>query len=86
MKAQVTNHVDTQFSFTELWFMFWGFGYRVNHNRKEIHRISNKKKNCKLDVMSNRTSEYVTKKKALNLIKNSGYNGCRWCWKETDKG
>lgn len=78
--------MDNALTLKEIFLMMFGFGYRVNHNRKEIHRISNKHKNCKLDVMSNRTSEYVTKKKALNLIEKHKYNGCRWCWKTEEKG
>ncbi len=70
----------------EKWFWFWGFGYVVNHRSrsKEIHRLGRKHKNCQTERIVNR--EYVTRKKALKLIQKKGYNGCRWCWKETDTG
>lgn len=70
----------------EKWFKFWGLGYVVNHRprSKEIHKLSAKHKSCQTHRISNR--EYVTRKKALELIKEQGYNGCRWCWPELDEG
>lgn len=78
--------METEFSWLEVWYIFWGFGYRVNHRSKEIHRVYFKHKNCKLEFMSANNSEYVTRKKALKLIEKFGYNGCRWCWPVADKG
>ena len=75
-----------ELTFIEKWYKFWGFGYVVNHNKeaREIHKLSNKKSSCHLDWISNK--EYVTKRKAMKLIKKDFYNGCYWCWKEEDKG
>ncbi|HCY40423.1 MAG TPA: hypothetical protein DHV48_03580 [Prolixibacteraceae bacterium] len=70
----------------ERWFMFWGFRYVVNHRSrsKEIHNLERKHKNCQTERISAR--QFVTLKQAQKLIKNHGYNGCRWCWKEVDNG
>lgn len=78
--------MDNSLTFLELWYIFWGLGYRVNHRSKEIHKLSNKQHNCKHEFMSKKTSEYVGREKALRLIKEKGYNGCRWCWPRADKG
>lgn len=58
---------------------FFGFKYIVNNHTNEIHVVSNMKTNCHLDLMTNAT--YV--KSSEELLKN-GYNGCRWCYSETD--
>ena len=71
-------------TFTEKWMMFWGLTYLVNLNTKEIHRLSNKKERCWLHLMCHK--RYVTRRKALRLILKKGYNGCRYCFKEFDKG
>lgn len=65
----------------EKWFLFWGLGYVVNlrPQSKEIHRLSTKHKSCQTDHISNR--EYVSREKALRLINEEGYSGCRWCFK-----
>jgi len=68
----------------EWWFKFWGLGYLVNHNRKEIHRLKYKHVNCLTAAMTNKS--YVSKSKALKLIDDGPYNGCRYCWKEKDEG
>lgn len=78
--------MDSQFSFREIWLIFFGFGYLVNHRNKEIHRVNEKRHNCHLERISSKTSEYVTRRTAIRLIKTRGYNGCRWCWEEQDKG
>jgi len=76
--------MDNQLTLKEVFLIF--FGYLVNHRSKEIHRINEKHKNCKLHLISDHNSEYVTHRRALKLIKNCGYNGCRWCWEDADKG
>ena len=76
--------MDNQLTFKEIWMIFWGFGYLVNHNSKEIHRINDKHRNCHLELISKENREYVTRRRAVRLIKNDGYNGCRWCWSEND--
>lgn len=73
-------------TFWQSFYLFFGFGYLVNHRSREIHRISNRKSNCKLEYISSKNSEYVTFKRAMYLIAKRGYNGCRWCWKVADKG
>ena len=78
--------MDNKFSLKEIWMMFWGFGYLVNHRSREIHRIKDKRSNCKIQYMSKNNSEYVTLTKAKQLIETYRYNGCRWCWKIQDKG
>jgi len=56
-----------------------GIRYVVNHNTLEIHMISNLKHNCHVADMTNKS--YVSSSK--QYLEN-GYNGCRWCYKETD--
>lgn len=78
--------METEFTFWEKWYMFWGLGYLVNHRSKEIHRVYFKHKNCKTEVMTDNNSEFVSHRRAINLIRKHGYNGCRWCWPVADKG
>jgi len=78
--------MENQLTFWQIWLIVFGFGYLVNHKTKEIHRINDKHHNCQLDLISKKTSEYVTRRTAKRLIKTRGYNGCRWCWDEQDKG
>jgi len=78
--------METRFTFWEIWVIFFGFGYLVNHRSKEIHRISEKRHNCHIELISSKNSEYVTRRAALRMIKKYKYNGCRWCWDEQDKG
>lgn len=73
-------------TFWQKWYMFWGMGYLVNHSSKEIHRVSQKHINCCLDALSKKTSEYVSRRRAIQLIRKANYNGCRWCWKGEDRG
>ncbi len=86
MEVIFNQYISMELTLKEKWFKFWGFGYVVNHRpkSKEIHRLSSKHKNCHTDRIANR--EYVTRSKALKLIREDGYNGCRWCWKDVDKG
>jgi len=78
--------MDNQFTFWEIWLMLFGFGYVVNHHTKEIHRLSEKHRNCKLEGMAKHNSEHITRRHALRLIKKYHYNGCRWCWGSQDNG
>ncbi|MBV5311856.1 MAG: hypothetical protein JZU47_01095 [Prolixibacteraceae bacterium] len=77
--------MKNKFTFKEAWMMFWGLGYRVNHAKKEIHKLDDKHKNCLHEAMSKKTTEYITNGRALKLLK-LGYNGCRWCWEDADQG
>lgn len=78
--------MENSFSIKEMFLIFFGFGYLVNHRSKEIHRLYFKHTNCHIEIMSSKTSEHVTHRTALRLIKKYGYNGCRWCWPVQDKG
>lgn len=69
-------------TFKEKLIVFLGFGYVVNHDKKEIHRLSRKHKNCLYNMMGKRN--YTTKEGAYQLIFTKGYNGCKWCFKEMD--
>lgn len=77
---------DSALTLKEVGWMFLGLGYVVNHRSREIHRISDKHRNCHLGIISKKNSEHVSKREAMKLIKEKGYNGCRWCNEETDKG
>ena len=55
----------------------------VNYGTKEIHVLEDSDSKCRLNMVEH--GDYITKKKALKLL-NKGYNGCRYCWKEKDKG
>ena len=74
MKAKLTLR--------ERWNLFFGFKYRVNLITKEIHRLENKHINCLKSDSKN--TIYVTEKAAIKLINGREFNGCRWCWKQTD--
>lgn len=68
-----------------LWELFFGVEYKfyVNHGSKEIHNIAATEKRCQLDKITRH--EWVTEGKANKLLR-KGYNGCRYCWTEKDKG
>jgi hypothetical protein len=78
--------MENSFTLKQMFLITTGFGYLVNHRSKEIHRLSEKHRNCHLDIISPKNSEHVTKRTAINLIKKKGYNGCRWCMQEIDLG
>lgn len=61
----------------------FGFTYIANSHTKEIHDSKNESRNCNLALISKK--HFVTKRKSYKLMKN-GYNGCRWCMKEFDRG
>jgi hypothetical protein len=67
-------------------FIEWLFNYKyiANKNTKEIHKLSSISTRCRLSMMRN--SAYYTTKKAYKLIKDAGYNGCRYCFKSEDNG
>ena len=78
--------MDNSFTFKQIWMIFFGFGYLVNHRSREIHRLYFKHRNCHIDLIADKNSEYVTRSTAQKLIKTYKYNGCRWCWPVTDLG
>jgi hypothetical protein len=61
-----------------------GFVYLANHRTKEVHRVSHLHVNCRVGVMTN--VGYCTWLWHWVLILLFGYNGCRWCCPERDKG
>lgn len=61
----------------------FGYKYIANERTKEIHIINTLKSSCKVHFMTK--AVYLTKKAAANLLKN-GFNGCRFCYPEEDKG
>ena len=61
-----------------------GFGYLINHNTKEIHRVKTLTPSCLIYLMKN--YGYGTKIYVWFLINFFGYNGCAYCFKEEDKG
>jgi len=73
-------------TFWEFLMDLFGYGYVVNHRSREIHKLSDKSSNCKLELIADHNREYISKSRALKLINKMGYNGCRWCWDEQDKG
>jgi len=75
MKAKLT--------FWEKVNLFFGYGYVANIGTGEIHRLKNKRTNCRIEMVTKKM--YVSKKIAFQLFKR-GYNGCSKCWKETDNG
>jgi hypothetical protein len=78
--------MDNAMSFKEIFMSFIGMGYVVNHRSREIHNISEKHRNCHIELIADQNKEYVSKGRAIQLIKKSGYNGCRWCWNPMDNG
>lgn len=76
MKAKLTLR--------ERWACLWGKPCVANHRTKEIHRLRHKHVNCLPIARKNR--QFVTEVKALLLIAENGFNGCRWCWAEKDEG
>lgn len=60
-----------------------GRRYVVNLRSKEIHDMKNEQTNCHLYLIANK--EYISEDEYKEYIKN-GYNGCRWCNKQDDKG
>lgn len=74
--------MEAQLTFREKVAKFFGYGYRVNLNTKEIHRLSNNHINCLPG--ENKRTMYVNRRTAIELIAKRGFNGCRWCWKEKD--
>lgn len=60
-----------------------GYRYIVNLNTWEIHDLKNTHENCKLNLMTNK--KMITKKQ-LNAYLEDGFDGCKWCLKEYNKG
>lgn len=60
--------------------------YIANRRSKEIHRIGFAHPACSLVKMSEANAIYCTRLWAWFLIRFRGYNGCRYCWPEKDRG
>ena len=78
--------MKSSLTFKEALLVFFGLGYCVNHRSREVHRISKKHMNCHLHLIADQNREFCSKKHAKHLIKDCGYNGCRWCWNPMDNG
>lgn len=65
--------------------MLFGNYYLVNKHTKEIHDLRKKSANCRIPLLAKHNKWYVGEKKMRGLLYN-GFNGCRWCMKEYDKG
>lgn len=61
----------------------FGFKYLVNLKTNEIHDLSVPHVNCKTDMI--RYKKYINEKELTKLL-NDGYNGCRFCMKNYDRG
>jgi hypothetical protein len=65
-------------------FMYWlGYRYILNKSTKEIHRLSTKHKNCRLELMSNKNKKYISTNN-VGMLFAIGYNGCKYCYKDED--
>jgi hypothetical protein len=57
--------------------------YLANTNTKEIHKLSNVKTACQIDIMKEENKKYLDFEFEVDLlIKNEGFNGCAHCYSE----
>lgn len=66
-------------SIQKLFTQLFGFKYVINRNTNEIHKLSNLKTNCHVELMTNK----MKVKNSKEWLKN-GYNGCRWCYSDAN--
>lgn len=59
------------------------YKYIVNHTSKEIHRVSDVTKKCRIGML--RRAEYCRTSRMEKYMA-MGYNGCSKCFKERDNG
>lgn len=68
-----------------IWFIMnilFGRRFLANVRSKEIHDMVESHRNCFLfDIVD---YKLVSRRKAMKMMKNEGYNGCRWCMMEYD--
>jgi len=62
---------------------FFGYRYLVNLGSMEIHDLKNNHRNCHIPLITKK--RFITQK-GLKKILLEGFNGCRFCMKEYDKG
>jgi hypothetical protein len=64
-------------------FIYGLFGCRVlaNHGSREIHLLNRERPNCRIDMIK----DYSISRYADKWLER-GYNGCRFCFKEKDRG
>jgi hypothetical protein len=74
------------FTFKEKWMIFWGFPYILNKRSKEIHWVLNKHQHCNLMAMAKKNKQYITYRKAKELLSTKKADGCRYClpWEHID--
>lgn len=59
---------------------FFGLKFVYNKTSKQIHRIEKLTPNCFFESIVD--GKYCTEKRAIKLIKENSYDGCRYCWNE----
>lgn len=59
--------------------VFFGYKYVLNTVTKELHYLKSTKVSCQIPLLVNYV--YLTKKKALKLIKEGKVDGCTHCLK-----
>jgi hypothetical protein len=66
------------------WFqILFGYDYVANLRTKEIHKVDS---GCKcFKDFARHNQKYLTRNGMLRYMA-KGYNGCRWCMTEFDKG
>lgn len=79
MAFLIKNNMKAKLTIEEKIAKFFGFGYLVNENSKQIHKLKNKQHNCHIDIISDK--RLISKKEANELIEGL-YDGCTHCWKE----
>jgi hypothetical protein len=60
--------------------------YLANRNTREIHDLTKKQKNCKIEEMN---PEHKIPLESIEQVKEyvkAGYNGCAWCLPEYNTG
>ena len=63
----------------EKWLLIrFGYNYLVNKHTKEIHDMSNEKKNCSIELMKFKNMQF-RKKESLPFSIAAGNNGCIHC-------
>jgi len=65
------------------WRRLFGYRYLINLRSKEIHKLNSVVDNCLINLMSKKNKKFIGERKLESYLE-SGYNGCRWCFKATD--
>ena len=80
----------TKLTFTDKWFIFWGYTYLLNVRSMEVHDLRKLTKSCSVDQMAKKNKRRLShsgfEKVLTKGIKGKIANGCRWCLKKHDTG